>query len=267
MGMRQKIFLDRYHLWPVLWAFGIVAACGPVTSTITTPTVPEGYQGPVAEFPPVQPADYWIYEIADGRKVSSRPEILLKSPNFGFPLWVGKSWSYDEISTRIEGMELTESLPLRLRLDCQVVSFGKVTVKAGTFDAFECKCQCGMPRGFRAAERHCGETTTWYAPAVKNAVRIKADSTDRSWQMVEYKVFPLPDPAKTISRPGFEMHKPEWKIGYEWKYAWKRPGTSGTTTAEIIRDEPFEGVPAYVLKQAKEEHYYIKDVLGAVATL
>jgi hypothetical protein len=264
MGLRPKIPFDRCRFWWVFCAFGMLTACAPIPPSMNAP---ENYQGPMAEFPTVQPADYWIYEIAGGRTVSSRPEILLKSPDYSFPLWVGKSWFYDVISTRIEGMELTESTPVRLRLDCQVISFSKVTVRAGAFDAFECKCQCRVIGSIRASDRACSAHTTWYAPEVKNAVRIKGDSTDSSWQMVAYKVFPLPERAKTLSRPGFESHKPDWKIGYEWKYAWKGPGTSGTITAEIVRDEPFEGVPSYVLKQAKEEYYYVKDVLGPVATL
>jgi len=264
MNSRRRVFLDRCFLWAILTALGSTTGCAPIPPPVNAP---ENHQGPVAQLPAPQAADYWIYEMPDGRKVSSRPEILLKSPNFSFPLWVGKNWSYEEISRLIEGMELTESTPVRVRFDCQVISFGKVTVKAGTFDAFECKCQCRVPHSLRASDRGCGETTIWYAPQVKNAVRVKGDSTDRSWQMVEYKVFPQPDPVKTISRPGFEAQKPEWKVGYQWRYAWKHPGTSGTTTAEIIRDEPFEGVPSYVLKQAKEEHYYVKDVLGPVATL
>jgi len=34
---------------------------------------------------------------------------------------------------------------------------------------------------------------------------------------------------------GPEAKKPIWKVGYDWKYEWERPGRSGTRTYEIIR--------------------------------
>ena len=42
--------------------------------------------------------------------------------------------------------------------------------------------------------------------------------------------------------------RPEWKVGYEWQYSWKDHSGNGTLTKEIIREEPFAGVPAFVLK-------------------
>lgn len=68
--------------------------------------------------------------------------------------------------------------------------------------------------------------------------------------------------AKATLRSGPKADKPEWKVGYEWTYAWKRPDRSGTFTSEIIREEAFEGIPSFVVRNEKNEDYYAKDVLG-----
>lgn len=73
--------------------------------------------------------------------------------------------------------------------------------------------------------------------------------------------------AKPIMRTGMKAEKPEWKVGYEWRYAWKRPGRSGTLTRVLIREDTFEGVPSYVARVGKAENYYTKDVLGLLATM
>ena len=73
--------------------------------------------------------------------------------------------------------------------------------------------------------------------------------------------------ANPVTRPRVKAEKPEWKVGYEWKYTWKRPGTSGSFTREIIREDTFEGVPSYVVRTGKNENFYTKDVLGALAQM
>jgi hypothetical protein len=73
--------------------------------------------------------------------------------------------------------------------------------------------------------------------------------------------------AKPISRAGVKAEKPEWKVGYEWRYAWKRPGRSGTYTREMIREDLFEGIPSYVVRVEKNEDYYPKDILGPLARM
>lgn len=71
--------------------------------------------------------------------------------------------------------------------------------------------------------------------------------------------------AKPIAGPGTKAEKPDWKVGYLWRYAWKRPRRSGTLTREIIREDVFEGVPSYVVRVGKIESFYAKDTLGIVA--
>jgi len=71
--------------------------------------------------------------------------------------------------------------------------------------------------------------------------------------------------ANVTVRSGPKAEKPEWKVGYEWTYAWKRPGRSGTFTSKIVREEVFEGIPSFVIRNGKNEDYYVKDVLGVIA--
>ena len=74
-----------------------------------------------------------------------------------------------------------------------------------------------------------------------------------------------PVEGKAMAPNDARTEKPEWKVGYEWTYSWKRPGRSGTYTSEIVREEIFEGVPSYVIRNEKNEDYYAKDVLGLIA--
>ena len=63
---------------------------------------------------------------------------------------------------------------------------------------------------------------------------------------------------------GPEAQKPIWKIGYKWEYEWENPdtGKSGTLTRRIIREDTFDGIPCFVMKVGRYEHFYTKDVLG-----
>jgi len=49
-----------------------------------------------------------------------------------------------------------------------------------------------------------------------------------------------------------KVERPEWKVGYEWRYAWTRPGSSGTFTREIIREDSFEGT-CFLCDQGREK--------------
>jgi hypothetical protein len=72
-------------------------------------------------------------------------------------------------------------------------------------------------------------------------------------------------PAVDIAPMAFDQakaNKPEWKLGTNWRYAWKQPGTSGTLTREFIREDIFEGIPIYVMRVGKNEYSYTKDSLG-----
>ena len=79
---------------------------------------------------------------------------------------------------------------------------------------------------------------------------------------------PTKEPSRDLkpqSQGVVKAEKPEWKVGYEWRYAWKQPGTSGTLTRYIVREEAFEGVPAYVMRVGKNEYFLSKNALGDLA--
>ena len=262
MSAGLRVSCEAHFLPPLLllWA---LSSCAPSLPPIKPP---ENYRGPIGEAPTVTAADYWVYERADGRRTKSRPQDLLK--NVSFPLWVGKWWSYETQGTRVRGQSLTERAPIRMNVECEVKSFDKIAVTAGTFEAFECKCQCTLVGGGGGVyTEDCGAWTLWYAPAAKNIVRVKTESTESSMQLAEYKVSTQPVQAKPISRPGFKAEKPEWKVGYQWRYAWKGAQGSGTFTQEIIREDMFEGVPSYVRRTGKNETFYSKDILSELATM
>jgi hypothetical protein len=81
---------------------------------------------------------------------------------------------------------------------------------------------------------------------------------------------PVPPQSVETARPPrveAKADRPEWKIGYEWQYSWKDPSGSGTLVKEIIREEPFAGVPSFVVRRGKSEDFYTKDVLGLLGTM
>ncbi len=74
-----------------------------------------------------------------------------------------------------------------------------------------------------------------------------------------------PVEVKAVGQPGTRAEKPEWKVGHEWTYAWTRPGRSGKYVSEIVREENFEGIPSYVIRNEKNEDFYPKEALGLIA--
>ena len=79
---------------------------------------------------------------------------------------------------------------------------------------------------------------------------------------------PKPPEAKpAVERAPAQAERPEWKVGYEWRYSWTDPSGKGTIVKEIIREEAFEGVPAFVVKRGASEDFYAKDVLGLLGTM
>jgi len=234
------------------------------SSTQAASTPPENYKGPIAERPIHRAGDYWIYERADLTKVTVKTGAPAQ---LEFPLWVGKTWNYQGEALRAGQPRTSKASRLITDIQCHVIRHGKITVGAGAFEAFECNCQCTVHYG--RYEPDCGQWTIWYAPEVRNIIKIKTEDTATSMQLVEHKTATTAQPTSTkpVTRPGLKAEKPEWRVGYEWRYAWKRPGRSGTYTSEIIREDLLEGIPAYVIKREKNEDYYAKDVLGMFARM
>lgn len=60
---------------------------------------------------------------------------------------------------------------------------------------------------------------------------------------------------------------PELKAGFRWQYLLKGPGVRAPVTGEVVREDTFDGVPAYLLKFGNNEYLYTKDRLAHLATL
>jgi lipoprotein NlpI len=74
-----------------------------------------------------------------------------------------------------------------VEVTCAVTAYRLITVPAGSFDAVECNCKCIVPAPGHF-ESACGQYTIWYAPAVKNIIQARGDSTATALDLVEYKV-------------------------------------------------------------------------------
>lgn len=75
--------------------------------------------------------------------------------------------------------------------------------------------------------------------------------------------------ATAIFGKRYQAEKPEWKVGYQWRYALNAPGVKGAALVpnEVVRDEIFGGVPAYVLSAGNKEYPHEKATLAVLATL
>jgi len=78
--------------------------------------------------------------------------------------------------------------------------------------------------------------------------------------------------AKSLAEPdssiasGLKSERPEWKIGDRWRYAVREPGRRAVLMREVVGEEPFEGMPVYVMRVGQSESLYSREVLGVVAT-
>jgi hypothetical protein len=70
-----------------------------------------------------------------------------------------------------------------------------------------------------------------------------------------------------VEKPLTRAERPQWRVGYQWQYAWTDPLGKGTVVKEVVREELFEGVPVYVVKRGASEDFYTKDTLGLLATV
>lgn len=143
---------------------------------------PENYRGPIAEGPVLQSGDYWIYRRADG----TRAKLGAGNPlaKVEFPLWVGRIWKFPSTASQM-GQPVTGHR-IATEIECEATAFKFITVETGTFEAFECKCRCTVTSG--PYDPWCGDWTIWYAPEVKNIVKLKTENTASSFDLLEYKL-------------------------------------------------------------------------------
>jgi hypothetical protein len=162
------------------------------TPAVSQALPPENYEEPVAEEPVLQPGDYWIYEMGN----ATRAKSTRLHPNLAFPLWVGKTWSYETEVQRAYLPPTSGGSTLRGQVDCAVKAVDNLTVKAGTFVAFRCECSCELLIGEGIYQSGCGAFTIWYAQDVKNVIQTKTASTSSSMELLQYKVSRLAPDAK-----------------------------------------------------------------------
>jgi hypothetical protein len=165
----------------ILLVTAILASCTPANHPALPP---ENYNGPIAEQPLFQKGDFWIYEA--GNAVRSKSMGLY--PNLNFPLWIGKTWSYETEVRRAYLPPSSMGSPLRGQVDCAVKAVDKLTVRAGTFEAFRCECGCELLLGEGQYQSGCGTRTIGYAPDVKNVIQTKTASTSNSVELIQYKL-------------------------------------------------------------------------------
>lgn len=88
---------------------------------------------------------------------------------YQFPLTIGKTWSY-MVSGTYNGRAYT------WRIERKVEAMESVTVPAGTFDSVRISGHhCNTSDGY------CGDFVVWYAPKVRNAVKITWKVASRYW--------------------------------------------------------------------------------------
>lgn len=112
--------------------------------------------------------------------VTGEPRIL------SFPLEVGKKWNHKYGFTN-----KTNQNKGRIQQDTEVLAYEKVTVAAGTFDAFRIES-----KGFwnNDANQRSGRSKSvyWYAPAARSIVRTEYEDGFNYWirDVVEMKLQP-----------------------------------------------------------------------------
>jgi hypothetical protein len=108
------------------------------------------------------PSGHWIAAVGrDGKPVTSWSPPL----GFDYPLTVGKTWT---TSYRLTIHARGNTLPYDL--SCKVESHEKVTVKAGTFDAFKVVCTTNIGN----------EETYWTNPDMDVFIKTVLRRTDKS---------------------------------------------------------------------------------------
>lgn len=107
---------EQLRAWLAL-SFLLLTAFSCATASPINP--PESYKGPVAESPLVQPSDYWIYQLAN----QSRTKTTKLMANIGFPLWIGKNWSFE--GEALPAGQPVESKAHRVpsQISCAVIGF------------------------------------------------------------------------------------------------------------------------------------------------
>ena len=183
---------------------------------------------------------------------------------FSWPLYVGKSWTASyTYRDNVRGMSMGP-----IKVDYRVAAYEDVTIPAGTWKAFRIESESGGS----------SFSTSWYAPDIKLTVKMVSETTighslgatKSVYEIIQYSAkdkASLKSETQPTPGTGPKAERPEWKVGYEWRFASKGPTGSGTFTSEVTREDSFEGVPVWVVKTGVNENFYTKDALGLLATM
>lgn len=89
-----------------------------------------------------------------------------------FPMTVGREWKVESRGTNANGRDVTSEGR------CKILSFERVTTRAGAFGAFKVECDVEFyiygPQPIRGRDRY----TYWYAPAVRGEIRAERLTRD-----------------------------------------------------------------------------------------
>ncbi len=100
---------------------------------------------------------------------SQGKELVKYSPEhsaLSFPLEIGKKWS-----SEYSGYTADNNASWNSKLSCEVKSFEKLTVAAGTFDTFKIDCEDAWHAGVAGRFSGVAHSTTWYAPQAKEIIK------------------------------------------------------------------------------------------------
>lgn len=191
-----------------LSTISLVMLCSPaLAQKADRPTVKAGDQWQFAMTPSTGRNLEWVVKsvTAEGIKATENGEQLLLSRDLNvlasprrkdsnrrllrFPLEVGKSWTYAN-SYLLKDTETTG----RGKYSVVVLSYEKVQVPAGEFDAFKLESTGSFSRTSKAGPvSGLASTTYWYAPAARAIVKQENRDPSRgpsSIELVEFKLQP-----------------------------------------------------------------------------
>ena len=119
--------------------------------------------------------------------VESTSTVVTGEPRFlNFPLEVGKKWSF-----KFNFSNKTNEGKGRVQLDAEVLAYEKVTVAAGSFDAFRIEAK-GYWNNVATRGNGRSKSTYWYAPTARTVVRTDYEDGYNNWtrELVEYQLQP-----------------------------------------------------------------------------
>ena len=248
------------------WVGRIVPQSGP-TVTLTYTVIEDGiYQGkPVHRV--VAGTDTYLYDIATSNMVATLrlgKEVSSTTPDdgtFSWPLYVGKTWTARfTFNNRVQGMTVGP-----LNVESRAAAYEDVTVPAGTWKAFKVESEAASSAFF----------TIWYAPEIKLIVKRISETTIGNplgrtksvYEIVDYTAAEKQSPKTQLNlatRIGIKVERPEWRVGYQWQYAWTGPAGKGTFTQELIGEDSVDGTPVWVIRSLKNDNLFDKNMMGLV---